>query len=138
VLRVVLDTNVVVSAVLSERGPPARLLDLVLAGELRAVSEPRILAEYRQVLARPKFELGMTYVSTLLEVLEAVALSVAAPPWPGKLPDPDDEVFLATAWYAQAMLVTGNIKHYPPESRRDARVATPRQFWDLFAQAFGQ
>lgn len=137
-LRVVLDTNVLVSAVLNERGPPGQLLDLVLNGELQAISEPRVVAEYRDVLARPKLNLHRGHVEALLEVLESVSLQVAAPPWPARLPDPDDEVFIATAAFAQAILVTGNIKHFPTSVRRGTAMMTPRDLWDRLRLALAR
>jgi len=55
-MRQVLDTNVVVSGVLTPMGPPGHLLDLVLTGEVTPVIEPRVAGEYREVLLRPRFE----------------------------------------------------------------------------------
>ena len=52
-IRVVLDTNVLVSGLLSEHGPPGLIVDLVFAGELALVYDARLLAEYRDVLVRP-------------------------------------------------------------------------------------
>jgi putative PIN family toxin of toxin-antitoxin system len=51
----VLDTNVLVSALLSPFGAPGRIWDLVLAREVRLVYDDRILVEYRRVLSREKF-----------------------------------------------------------------------------------
>ncbi len=126
-MRVVLDTNVVVSGVLSEMGPPGQLLDLALASELTLVVEPRILGEYREVLARPKLHLDQTVVGALLETLDAIGFSVTASPWPHRLPDPDDEVFIAAAAAGIATLVTGNMAHFPPACRAGLRVLTPRE-----------
>jgi predicted nucleic acid-binding protein len=54
-MRIVLDTNILVSALLSPFRPPARALDLVLSDEIRLACDDRLMAEYRQVLARPRF-----------------------------------------------------------------------------------
>lgn len=129
-MRVVLDTNVVVSGVLSEMGPPGQLLDLVLAGELKFVIEPRVLGEYREVLARPKLHLDPAAVGSLLDSLEAIGFPVTASPWPHRLPDPDDEIFIATAFAGVAILVTGNIAHFPSALRGKVRVLTPREMLD--------
>lgn len=60
---------------------------------------------------------------------------VAALPWPYPMPDQDDEVFIATAHALGAILVTGNITHYPQPSRADVPVMTPREFIDLLRQS---
>lgn len=125
-MRVVLDTNVVVSAALSPHGPSARLLDWVAEGVLLPVVSPGILAEYRDVLVRPKFVLEAAAVTQLLEPLEAMAAVVTPLPWPHRLADRDDEIFLATTFAGVATLVTGNLKHYPEKVRETVSVMTPR------------
>jgi len=65
-MKIVLDTNVLVSALLSPFGPPARVLDLILVGDLIPVFDDRILAEYRQVLARERFGFDPGDVADLL------------------------------------------------------------------------
>lgn len=129
-MRVVLDTNVVVSGVLSEMGPPGQLLDLVLDGTLVLVVEPRILGEYREVLARPKLHLDPTIVGTLLEAIDSIGFPVTASPWPYRLADPDDEIFIAAAAAGVAVLVTGNMAHFPSACRAEVRVLTPREALD--------
>ncbi len=126
-MRVVLDTNVLVSGVLPPMGPPGHLLDLVLVGALTLITEPRILSEYCEVLTRPRLRLDQEQVDRLLETLEDISLPVVGLPWPCPLPDPDDEIFLATAAAGQAVLVTGNIADYPTDKRQNVTVWTPRQ-----------
>ena len=127
-MRVVLDTNVLVSGLLSENGPPGWIVDLVLSGDLEPVVDNRILAEYRDVLARPELKLPKDFVARLLECLERISLNVTAPPWKQALPDPDDEPFLAVAGHTDSILVTGNLKHYPPKARGGVRVLLPGEF----------
>jgi putative PIN family toxin of toxin-antitoxin system len=133
-IRVVLDTNVLVSGILSEKGPPAKILDLMLDGALVPIVEPRIIAEYRDVLARPKLSLDQAHVKQLLDVIETVGSLVAAPPWPRPMPDADDEVFIAAAHCGAATLITGNLVHYPVESREGVEVMSPRDFWEYLRQ----
>ena len=64
---VVVDTNVLVSGLLSAHGASARVLDLLTTGDLQAVYDDRIAAEYRQVLARPRFGFHPEAVSHLLD-----------------------------------------------------------------------
>lgn len=129
---VVLDTNILVSALLSPFGPPARVLDLVLAGELRTAFDDRVLAEYRDVLSRPRFGFDSADVGALLDFLEAEGEAVIATPWPHALPDPDDAAFVEVAMAAQAILITGNLRHFPTEACPDVVVMLPADFLEFW------
>lgn len=127
---VVLDTNVVVSALLKADSPPARLLAAALRGGLRISFDARILTEYRDVLLRPKFGVNPTHVDLVLEALERDGIAVAASTWELSLPDPDDRKFLevASALEPPAVVITGNIRHFPVASCGRVRVEAPRDF----------
>jgi putative PIN family toxin of toxin-antitoxin system len=127
-MLVVLDTNVLVSALLSPFGPPARVLDLILGGEARLAYDDRVMAEYREVLARPRFGFEPEEVADLLAYLEADGEPVAARPLARELPDADDLPFLEVAAQAEAPLVTGNAAHYPPSVRGAVVVLTPAEY----------
>ncbi len=126
--RVVLDTNVVVSALLNSFGAPGRVLDLVLAEELMAAYDDRVLAECREVLRREKFGFAARDVEALLGFVEAEGLGVNPKPLRAELPDPDDVPFLDAAHAAEATLITGNMKHYPEETRQGVAVLEPAVF----------
>lgn len=114
-MRVVLDTNIVVSALLSPHGAPAQLLRLALRGELAALYDDRIVTEYREVLSRPKFGFDPEEIEAVVGQLERTGESVLAHPLPIDLPDPDDLPFLEVAVAGNAhVLVTGNPRHYRP------------------------
>jgi putative PIN family toxin of toxin-antitoxin system len=132
---IVLDTNVLVAGVLSPFGPPGRLLDLLLSGELNLAYDDRIAAEYRQVLARPKFHLNPAAVRDLLDALLTAGEPVIARPLAITLPDPDDLAFLEVASQAGAPLVTGNLCHFPPETWGSARVYAPAAFLQSWQDA---
>ena len=125
---VVVDTNVLVSGLLSAHGNPARVLDLLTMGDLKAAYDDRIAAEYRQVLARPRFGFQPEAVAHLLDYLFAEGLPLVAPPLPATLPDPDDQPFWEVAVQAAAPLITGNQKHFPAEVCTDIEVLTPAAF----------
>ena len=127
-MLVVLDTNILVSALLSPFGPPARVLDMLLGGDIRAAYDDRLMAEYREVLARPKFSFAPEDVASLLAYLEADGERVTARPLPQALPDADDLPFLEVATQAGAALITGNAMHYPPAARGAVRVYAPAEF----------
>ena len=127
-MRIVLDTNVLVSGLLSAAGPPGWIVEAVLTGDLDLALDMAIREEYEEVLKRPEFGFPASQVDTLLSAIDNVALWVAAaPPWPVPLPDPDDEPFLAVAAASGSALVTGNVRHFPVASRRGVVVLTPRE-----------
>lgn len=130
-MRVVLDTNVIVSAVLTTHGPCARILDMLVDGVFGIFTDDRILAEYDTVLRRPALRLVPGDVAEVLVLLHSAAEPVAAVPLPTELPDPGDMPFLEVAASAGAILITGNIRHYPNRSRAGVTVLTPREFIDL-------
>ncbi len=129
--RVVLDTNVLVSALINAFGAPGRVLDMALRGDLIVAYDDRILAEWREVLRREKFGFTPANVNALLEFIEHEGVKVNPPVLNAELPDPDDLPFLETAAAADANLMTGNLKHYPPESRRGAEVTGPKTFLEI-------
>jgi putative PIN family toxin of toxin-antitoxin system len=128
-VRVVLDTNVIVSGLLSSKGAPARILEASLTGELTPVVDHRILAEYHEVLARPRFDFDAKAVAAVLRAFMSAAELVSAAPLAATLlPDPDDLPFLEVAVGAAAdALVTGNLRHFPPAARRGVLVVSPRE-----------
>lgn len=113
-MRVVLDTNVVVSGLLKADGPPGRILDLVLEGALELVVDHRILAEYRTVLRRPELSIPADDLRQFLDFVDTVSTHVAAEPLSLKLPHEADAVFVDVARSGRVpCLVTGNLRHFP-------------------------
>jgi putative PIN family toxin of toxin-antitoxin system len=111
-VRAVIDTNVLVSALLTTSGKPARVVDLALTGQIVACYDARILTEYAEVLSRPRFPFHPAEVSALLSQLRAIGLPVIGGSQVS-LPDPDDVPFAEVAQWARAWFVTGNLRHYP-------------------------
>jgi putative PIN family toxin of toxin-antitoxin system len=127
-MRIVLDTNVLVSGLLSASGPPGWIVEAVLTGELELALSMAIRQEYEDVLRRPEFAFSAGVVDGLLAAIDPFGFPVAAaPPCPVPLPDPGDEPFLAVARASDSTLVTGNLKHYPANSREGVTVLTPPQ-----------
>jgi putative PIN family toxin of toxin-antitoxin system len=133
-MRIVLDTNVVVSGLLQSQGNPAQILTLALAGTVEVCYDKRILAEYAEVLARRRFKFDPKIVREVLAKLEIDGLAVEATGQQDlNLPDADDEPFLAVALAGQAdYLVTGNIADYPADKRRDCAVVSPAEFMAIW------
>lgn len=131
-MRIVLDTNVVVSGLLSAIGPSAQVLDLVSSGDISLVVDGRILSEYQDVLARRQLKFGTREIRDFL-ALAHDAEHVIGAPLPFSLPDPDDEPFLEVAVAgAVDALVTGNEKHFRvPGGRLAVPVLGPRRLLDV-------
>lgn len=136
-MRIALDTNVIVSALLTPHGPPARILDWTLAGELTLLLDDRLLGEYRVVLARPKFGFDARDQRILLAALDGLSERVTALPLPLELPDPDDLPFLEVASSGRAdALVTGNGRHFRPQSgRHEVTILAPAALLEAMRHA---
>ena len=131
-MTIVVDTNVVVSALLRPAGPPGRVIDLILARPLGLAIDERIFAEYAEVLRRPELRFPGPVVADLLDDLWRSAERVRAAALPIHLPDPDDAMFVEVGVTAMAQaLVTGNLRHFPVSQRWGLRVVTPREALSL-------
>lgn len=122
---IVLDTNVVVSGLLSPFGVPGRILDLILSGHVRLAYNDAILLEYQNVLTRAKFGFPPEQIDRILAVFDFQEKANTTP-WPlHPLPDPADAVFLEVAFASTKILVTGNTKHFPRNLCGGVKVLTP-------------
>jgi len=133
-VRVVLDTNVVVSGVFFG-GTPGRVLAAWAAGAFALVLSPAILDEYRRVghdLGQRHPELSAAF-EPVLTLIAMNAMIVDAPGLAGPVSaDPDDDKFLAVALAAQApVIVSGDRDLLEVSGWRDITVLSPRQFFDL-------
>lgn len=130
-LRLVLDTNIVVSAALKPDGLQRSVLLLALRKPIRLYTSDAILGEYRAVLSRPRLRIRKGIRRQLLQLVESnahrivpsVRLRIAA--------DPDDDMFLECADAAKAdYLITGNLSHFPRYWKR-TKIITSREFLDV-------
>jgi len=134
-VKIVLDTNVLVSGLLKRGSIPGEVVALALAGTVQVCHDPRILAEYADVLARPVFKFNKQHVREVLSKIGNDGLSIRPMVPVRGLPDADDAPFLEVALSGGAdYLVTGNIAHFPPERRQGVAVVTPAQFIQLWRQ----
>lgn len=124
-MRIVLDTNVLVSAMLNPDGAPGAVIRGVLEGRFQLLVDNRIVFEYSDVLARPKFRLNPENVRAFLDYIEHEAEYATVPPVQADFDDPDDVAFYEVAVGANASyLVTGNSRHFPD----NPIVKSPREF----------
>ena len=134
-MKIVLDTNVLVSGLLTPFGPSGKIVRMVSAGELSLYIDARILSEYQEVLHRPKFKFNKDHISTLLDFIKLYGQFVSSLPLKNRLPDSDDEPFLEVAIAGKVRsLITGDIVHYPPSSREGIKIFSPSEFLEFFRQ----
>jgi uncharacterized protein len=128
-VKVVLDTNVLVSALINPTGVPATILSLLLNGKLTVLYDSRILQEYRQVLSRQKFHFELSLILHLLDYIRHGGEFVAIEPLRVPSVSEDDKMFYEVAKTGKAeYLVTGNKRHFPSEKI----VRTPKEFVDIY------
>ncbi|MBQ7528477.1 PIN domain-containing protein [bacterium] len=103
-----------VSALWTPNGKASYIVSQVIAGRIKLCYDYRILAEYRDVLSRPKFKFSDWQINFLLDAFEKDGVSVIADPL-NHVPfsDESDRAFYEVAKFCHAKLITGNTKHYP-------------------------
>ena len=128
----VIDTNVIVSALLKWNSVPGVVLQALFNGFVVPVYNDEILNEYRNVLNRPKFGFSSELISETISQIESLGVMENALETVAEaMPDPKDIVFYSIALShgktAETHLVTGNVKHFPA----NPIVVTPRQMLDI-------
>ena len=114
-MLVVIDTNILVSALWSKSGAPARAVGLVLSGQLTPCYDHRIMLEYRQVLQRPKFRFRPAEINALLDWFKQSGRSVVPASLDITFVDEADRKFYEVAKYCGAVLITGHLRHFPSD-----------------------
>ena len=106
--RYVVDTNVIVSALLKPGSVPDRALRMIWETSTLLYDE-RVIAEYRAVLTRPKFQIDADRVAMMLEAILGLGTLVTdVSTWDGRMRDADDRIFIEVALAGSAdAIVTG-------------------------------
>lgn len=127
----VIDTNVLVSAMLKWQSIPGSVMECVLNGIIIPILDNDIVTEYKTVLSRAKFGLSEDIIEDIIRSIESIGIYVDAKEINIHLPDPKDRIFYEVVMEKrnedEAYLVTGNIKHFP----REPFIVTPRQMIDI-------
>lgn len=127
----VIDTNVLVSAMLKWTSVPGSIIEFAFSGVIIPVLNERIIAEYREALMRKKFHFTIEIVDDVIQSLEDQGEYIDTEKTDYELPDPKDVVFYAIVMEKrkkdEAYLVIGNIKHFPKEPY----VVTPKEMMDI-------
>jgi putative toxin-antitoxin system toxin component, PIN family len=127
-INVVLDTNVLVSGLLSANGIPTQIVNAFKDKCFILFYSYEILAEYSDVLFRERLGLNHEDVNNLLEEISKIGILITPDISNIPMSDEDDRVFYDVAKCCNAYLVTGNTKHYPYEPH----ILTPAQFIEMF------
>lgn len=129
----VIDTNVFVSALWTknEQSATFRVAKLLQQGKFKALYNEEILAEYLEVLSRPKFNFPKEAIATIIAYVKEYGIHSDRVPYNEKMPDEDDRVFYEVALSKEdAYLVTGNQKHFPITPI----VVTPAEMLEILAK----
>ena len=132
-LRLVVDTNIIVSAALKPDGPQRTVLLLAMTKPASLYVTQEIIAEYRDVLSRAELKIRKGRRQQLLQLIQNHA-HLVKPSRPLQVTsDPDDNKFLECADAARAdYLVTGNQRHFPKFWKK-TKAITSREFIDIVA-----
>ena len=132
-MKIVLDTNVLVSGLLTPFGPSGEIVRMVFSGDLILYIDARILSEYQDVLNRPKFKFNKEHIDILIDFIKQYGQFISSSPLKNRLPDPDDEPFLEVAIAGEVKsLVTGNKIHYPSSFRGGMNIFSPSEFLEFY------
>lgn len=132
-MRVVLDANVLVSALISTAGPPREIVAAWLDERFELIASPALLDELRDVLARPRFRrwVSLNVAAEFIDGIAQDAVIVADPPaQAGLTSGPDDDYLVALARAAQADYLVSGDRHLLDLADPVPPVLTPRQFLD--------
>ncbi len=132
--RIVIDTNILVSALLQPRSLPAAVLLLALSGQVQLCISDAIFAEYEDVIRRPHLKRPPDVIEGALRSLRKIGHWVKPVDRIEECSDPDDDVFLECAEAAEAdYLITGNRRHFPKRWKK-TRVISARELVELLIE----
>lgn len=122
-----MEMSIIISAAISDKGNPAKILQMVFDEELVPVFDSLIFSEYKNVLSRAKFKFSQELQGFILKALERGAEEFSLPAIKTStvpFTDETDRKFYDVARSCGVILVSGNTKHFPNEPF----IMTPAQF----------
>ena len=131
--NVVIDTNVLVSAILSKESdsPVVKVLNLLFANEIQLFYNDDIMNEYKDVLHRKKFNFDTSLIKYIIDTIEENGIKVIAKKIDIELMDEKDKPFYELVMdesIKDGKLITGNIRHFPSHTK----IVTPREFIEIY------
>jgi len=128
-MKVVVDTNVIVSALMNTNGTPAKILSLILNGKIKLLYDNRIIFEYTDVLSRKEFGFSKEIINDMIDYFKHDGEFINAEFIKRKFSDETDKKFYEVYKSGEAKyLITGNTKHFPKE---DA-IIIPKDFMQIY------
>jgi len=129
-ILIVLDTNVIVSGLLSSQASPGKIIDPIMANVIQVAYDDRILGEYEDVLSRPELHIRPARVNAVVTHIELSGkYTISEPLSTEGYNDPDDIMFAEVLVASEAdAMVTGNLRHYEPLMEQNLPVLSPTQF----------
>jgi putative PIN family toxin of toxin-antitoxin system len=129
---IVLDTNVIVSALMNSSGIPSKILQLIMNKKIKIMYDNSILFEYISVLSREHFGFNSEIIDKMIVYFKKDGEYINAEYSQINFTDESDKKFYDVYKTGKAdYLITGNIKHFP----KDARIVTPRKFIEKMQDA---
>jgi uncharacterized protein len=137
-IRVVIDTNVVVSGTLTDEGLAASILDLAANKKILVIVSSEILSEYEEVLRRPRLKLSPARIRKVLAVIKRTSEIVKPSQTLSISRDEADNRFYECAEEGAAdFLITGNTAHFPVH-HKTTKIVNPREFIELIGPTLTQ
>jgi putative PIN family toxin of toxin-antitoxin system len=131
-MKIVLDTNIIVSAFINPKGTPGEIISLLLSKKIILCYDNRIFSEYVEVLKKSKFNFDNILADEFLDFIKYNGEYIIAEPQRVKFDDEDDKAFYDVYKSSDAnYIITGNKKHFPKEKN----IITPREYIELNYEA---
>lgn len=113
----VVDTNVIVSAMLKRTSTPGKVVQHIMAGIVIPVFSKEILCEYKEVLSRKKFNFSPKIIENIIKIIIKNGIELSGIQTEEKPTDPKDVIFYEVTMDSrkteETFLVTGNIRDFP-------------------------
>ena len=134
--RIVIDTNVIVSSLIQQSYPYLIINDLFIEDNFQLCISEKLLAEYYEVLSRPKFSGFQDFfikAESLLTVIETKSLKFNPTIKLNVITDKDDNMILELADECLAdFVITGNTNDFTFLTYKDTQIVTPKEYWEKY------
>ena len=128
-MKIVIDTNVFISAALSPKGTPAKIIkELAEEERLQLFYTAEIFDEYERVLSYKRLNIAEEMKTRTLRIIKELGIVITPIASVIPMPDETDRIFYDTAKASGSILITGNLRHYPQEPF----ILSPSDFLKLF------
>lgn len=134
--RIVIDTNVIVSSLIQQSYPYLIINDLFIEDNFQLCISEKLLAEYYEVLSRPKFSQFQDFfikAESLLTVIETKGLKFKPTKKLNLITDKDDNMILELADECLAdFVITGNTNDFTFSTYKETKIVTPKEYWEKY------